>query len=135
MTERYCLSVLCMLAYAGLGHSQTAIQPSRTFLHNLCNWPVCPPVRCCPDDYVHKPFPTICPLRYCGEPDDYCRKPLPNVPPLFRCGDPDDYCRKPLPALLCPAPSPYLQCGPSDGSCSSCGQQKRPRLGIMGPFP
>jgi hypothetical protein len=82
----------------------------------------CPSVGCCPDDYCRKPLPCV-PVVRCGGPDDYCRKPLPCVP-VVRCGGPDDYCRKPLPCLLCPPWSPYLQCGPPDGSCPTCRQHR-----------
>ena len=45
-----------------------------------------------------------------------------NCPPTGCC--PDDYCRKPLPTLLCPPLSPYLQCGPPNGPCATCGRHR-----------
>jgi hypothetical protein len=83
----------------------------------------CPPIRCCPDDYVHKPMPCVPTIR-CYDPDDYCRKPMPCVPTIRCCG-PDDYCRKTLPCLLCPPLTPYLQCVTSDDQCAVCGKRRR----------
>jgi hypothetical protein len=77
----------------------------------------CPPIGCCPDDYHRKPFPLITSIPCGGGPDDYCRKPFPVIAPVKYCGRLDDYCRKPFPCLLCPPPSPYLQCGPAAGPC------------------
>jgi hypothetical protein len=84
----------------------------------------CPSIGCCPDDYVRKPMPPICPLPCGGGPDDYCRKPMPYIRPVPCGGSVDDYCRKPLPYLLCPPLSPYLQCGTSHAACVEC--DKRP---------
>ena len=84
----------------------------------------CPSVGCCPDDYVRKPMPPICPLPCHGGPDDYCRKPMPYIRPVPCGGSVDDYCRKPLPCLLCPPLSPYLQCGPSHAACAECDKRR-----------
>jgi hypothetical protein len=125
MRVHWCVGLLLCLAWADHVNAQPQAQPRRPCWHDWCNWaPLCPPVGCCPDDYVRKPFPSLCPTPCCGGPDDYCRKPLPCVPAVPCCGGPDDYCRKPLPCLLCPPITPYLQCGPADGSCSTCGKRR-----------
>src|SRR6516164_3072689 len=118
MRIRFCIGLL--LGIACVGHV-AADPPTAAPRHFWQHWwtQACPPVGCCPDDYVRKPMPPICPLPCGGGPDDYCRKPMPCVPPLPH-GGPDDYCRKPLPCLLCPPLSPYLQCGPSHGACAEC---------------
>ena len=110
-----------MLCFASVGYVIADPSPG-PFWHCLYR-PLCPPTGCCPNDYVHKPFPTICPIPCCGGPDDYCRKPFPCVP-TQHYGGPDDYCRKPFPTLLCPPLSPYLQCGPSDGPCDGCNKHR-----------
>jgi hypothetical protein len=117
MKLRYCIGVLGCLVLAGY----VGADPPHPFWRGWCA-PLCPSTGCCPDDYVRKPLPCV-PVIRCGGPDDYCRKPLPCVP-VIRCGGPDDYCRKPLPCLLCPPLTPYLQCGPSDGSCSVCDKRR-----------
>jgi hypothetical protein len=113
---------LCLACSGQVGADLPAgnVQPHSHWVRNGAR--TCPPVGACPNDYVRKPFPSILPIPRCGTTDDYCRKPLPSVPAVPRCGGPNDYCRKPLPNLLCPPLSPYLQCGPTDGSCFGCGK-------------
>ena len=121
MKSRYIGILLLGLMLVG---SAVADGP-RPFWQSLWNrGSVCPPTGCCPNDYVHKPIPSICPLPRCGGPDDYCRKPMPCVPNLPRCGGPDDYCRKAMPCLLCPPISPYLQCGSPEDQCPVCGKRR-----------
>ena len=124
MPIRFILGILLGLAWVSLASADPPAATTRPFWQRL--WPTtcCPPVGCCPDDYVRKPMPSICPLPRCGTVDDYCRKPQPCVPALPRCGLPDDYCRKTLPCLLCPTLSPYLQCGTPEDRCPDCGRRR-----------
>ena len=117
MTVRISIGVLLALACASLVSADPPAGTSRPFWQHLWSTSACPPVGGCPDDYVRKPMPSICPLPCGGSVDDYCRKPLPCIPALPRCGTPDDYCRKPLPCLLCP---PLTPC-PSSGPCEVNG--------------
>jgi hypothetical protein len=114
--------VVCM-AWAGQAFAQAPCSRCENGSPGCCKWQTCPSVGCCPDDYCRKPCPLINPLSYCGGCDDYCRKPEPCIANISRCGSCDDYCRKPLPCLLCPPQSPYLQCGPSERCCSTCGKR------------
>lgn len=125
MGPRCCIGLALCLAWTGYVHADPPDGTPHPFWHNWWHCgPVCPPVACCPDDYVHKPFPLLCPLPCGGGQDDYCRNPFPFVPAVPCCGSPDDYCRKPVPSLLCPPLTPYLQCGSSDGPCSCRGQPR-----------
>ena len=75
-------------AVPGVGRLCPRRSPSRDPCSQFWHWwnwtPVCPSTGCCPDDYVHKLFPSLCPLPCCGSPDDYCRKPLPTTASLPR---------------------------------------------------
>ena len=123
MSVRWFLGVVLSLACAGTLHAEPPTTSNWWCGLGKWTWTQnCPSTGCCPDEYMRKPFPSICPVCYCGGPDDYCRKPLPCVPALPYCGGPDDYCCKPMPCLLCPPLTPWLQCGPADGSCSPCGK-------------
>ena len=114
MNWRYCIGWAVCLTWAGFVAADPPMATPRPFWQCWLYRPLCPPVGCCPDDYARKPYPSIYQVGHCGGVDDYCRKPIPSVP-LTHCGGPDDYCRKPLPTLLCPPPSPYLQCGGCEG--------------------
>jgi hypothetical protein len=121
----WCIGCLLCLAWAGYVNAEPPTGTPPPFWHGLGSWGrVCPSVGCCPDDYVHKPFPSICPISHCGGPDDYCRKLQPCVPALPHCGSPDNYCSKLFPCLLCPPVTPYLHCGPPDGPCPTCGNRR-----------
>jgi len=123
MTTRTCIGFVLSLALACSALAEPPVDAPRPHLLSHWLWTRnCPPTGCCPDDYCRKPLPIV-PLVHCGGHDDYCRKPLPTVP-LVHCGGHDDYCRKPLPTLLCPPLSPYLQCGPPNGPCASCGRHR-----------
>ncbi len=135
MNKATWLALICSLAGASVATADPPCCAKRGLFDTLCNWPVCPPTGCCPDNYVPKALPLINCVRYCGGPDDYCPKPMPNVPCVRYCGGPDDYCAKPLPTLLCPPPSPNLQCGPGASDCAGCGRERRPGLGIFNLLP
>ena len=64
---------------------------------------------CCPDDYVCKPAPCVCPVATCC-PDTYCPKPCLVLPcPTKRCCA-DDYCPKPLPSVCRPVLNAWYKC-------------------------
>jgi hypothetical protein len=121
MKARWCVGLV--LGLACIGRIQ-ADPPDAAPRHFSLRWWTCPCIGHCPDDYVRKPFPAICPISPCGTTDDYCRKPFPCNLAIPHCGGPDDYCRKPLPCLLCPPLSPYLQCGPPDDGCPGRGKHR-----------
>ena len=124
--KTHCTAVLllCLLCAAYISADPPGTEPDPYWRPRLFSGATCPRLGCCPNDYVHKPFPAIVPISHCGGVNDYDRKPLPHAPPLFRCGGPNDYCRKPLPYLLCPPFSPFLQCGPSIGSCPASDNRR-----------
>lgn len=124
MTVRISLGILLSMAWVSFAGADPPIATARPFWQHWWSTSACPPVGCCPNDYVRKPMPAIGPVPRCGGVDDYCRKPLPCVPTVPRCGMPDDYCRKALPWLLCPPLSPFLQCGPSADCCTVGGQRR-----------
>ena len=126
MWNRSWILLLILLAGAGCANPERGDRVRGLLVD--CPWlrtRECPPLPCCPDDYVCKPQPRICPVRYCGECDDYCVKPMPCIANICRCGSCDDYCAKSLPCLLCPPLTPYLQCGPPEEHCAACGKCKR----------
>lgn len=113
MIRRWGMAVLVLFAGAACVTAdppKTAPQPCwHGWWHHSA---ACPPIGCCPDDYVRKPFPLLTPIPCGGGPNDYCRKPFPSILPVKYCGSPNDYGRKLFPCLLCPPPSLYLQCVP-----------------------
>jgi hypothetical protein len=74
----------------------------------------------CPDDYVPKRMPCVCPPKYCGRCDDYCPKSEPCIRPPCYCGCCDDYCPKREPCLKIPCFFPsFYKCPPPAGCCSA----------------
>lgn len=66
---------------------------------------------CCPDDYIRKPSPGVCPAYSCC-PDTYVPKPCLVLPCPERSYCPDDYCPKPLPSPCRPMTNAWYKCIP-----------------------
>lgn len=75
----------------------------------------------CPDDYVKKCLPKVCPSP-CGVCDDYCQKCLPAAPCPSPCGCCDNYVAKCGPIRLSPCLPPWFKCYTTPcNACDTCG--------------